>query len=95
MSYDSWLERPYQDDYERQDFEEWVDENTTFTTDCDCRGKVDAVTAWYVKDNGGSVVMCAECRHITTFTAHPPEVVDNTPDWGDDYRDELEFDFLD
>ena len=32
--YDSWLERPYQEQYAREEEQEWIDENTTFETQC-------------------------------------------------------------
>ena len=34
VGYDSWLERPYQDECAKADEAEWTDEHTTFTSDC-------------------------------------------------------------
>lgn len=33
-NYDSWLERPYQEMYAEQERQEWIDENSTFETQC-------------------------------------------------------------
>jgi hypothetical protein len=33
-NYDAWLERPYQDQCKEQEHQEWIDENTTFATEC-------------------------------------------------------------
>ena len=35
-NYDSWLEGPYQEAEDRAARQEWIDENTTYTTDCPC-----------------------------------------------------------
>jgi len=88
VGYDAWLERPYQDDCDRAAREEWLDENTTFTTDC-CGEEVDADIAWFVKGNKGEIVVCLKCQNTTTFTAHVPVINEResypTPDDYDDY----------
>src|SRR3990172_3317606 len=40
MSYDSWLEQPYQDMYEAEDRQIWIDEHTTYESEC-CGAEVD------------------------------------------------------
>ena len=39
-NYDSWLERPYQDMYEAADHQEYIDEHTTYESEC-CGEEVD------------------------------------------------------
>jgi len=33
-NYDSWLERPYQEQYAREEEQEWIDEHSTFELEC-------------------------------------------------------------
>ena len=49
--YDSWLERPYQDDAKRQEELEWIDEHSTFETQC-CGvdvTEVEDIREWWAK----------------------------------------------
>ncbi|CAB4165262.1 hypothetical protein UFOVP1537_14 [uncultured Caudovirales phage] len=97
-NYDRWLEQPYIDAAERQADQEWIDENTTYTSDC-CDAKLPQEDTWLVVDKRGTdaLTVCPKCDMICGIVADVPDLPskedykDYEPDDHDD-RDEPNYD---
>jgi hypothetical protein len=91
-SYDSWLERPYQDAAEASDRAEWLRENSTYETTC-CGADVAYADVIEAKDGTFTVPKCAECGELASVRqVEPPEPDgdDEPPDFDDRDLDRYE-----
>jgi hypothetical protein len=88
-NYDAWLEEPYQEMYAKAERAEWIEENSTYETDC-CGIEVSYADVQFT-DGEPSSVRCAECGEVAGLDVTPPdEGSDDYDDSRDDWDDAID-----
>lgn len=65
-NYDSWLEQPYQDQYAKEEREDYIEEHTEYLSSC-CGVKMPPEYA-----EAGEYFHCPECHEITLVVKVTP-----------------------
>jgi hypothetical protein len=90
-NYDSWLERPYQDAYDAQDRQEYIDEHSEYTTDC-CGEDVGYEDGYDIHEAKGEI-KCPKCGEMAHVNKSEPDLEPDEPEYDpDDFRDDDYFD---
>jgi hypothetical protein len=86
-NYDAWLEEPYQRMYAEAERAEWVEENSTYETEC-CGLEVTYAEVQFTDDTPS--ISCPECGAVTGLNVTPPDDVADDYDDSDDYDDAID-----